>query len=195
MAAEGPPDVADRITALVAAAEHGDDTAIERLVPLVYDELRGMARRQLGRLPPGQTLQATALVHEAWAKLVRNTDGWQSKEHFFGAAARAMRNVLVDEARRKLGKKRGGDRRRVTLDEGCAVLAHEPREDILALDDALSRLEQHDARKARVVMLRYFAGLTLDETAEAMQLGVATVERDWAYARSWLFRELTRDDP
>ncbi|MCB9899252.1 MAG: sigma-70 family RNA polymerase sigma factor [Planctomycetes bacterium] len=192
MAPDGS-DVSDRITALVHAAEAGDDTAIERLIPLVYDELRALARFQLGRLPVGGTIQATALVHEAWCKLVRGDNRWESKEHFFGAAARAMRNVLVDEARRKSGTKRGGGRRRVTLDEG-AVMSHEPSVDVLALDDALDRLERHDERKYRVVMLRYFAGLTIEETARALDLAGATVERDWAYARGWLFRELAGDD-
>lgn len=188
----GTPDATERITALVQAAEAGDESAVTRLIPLVYDELRAMARRQLGRLPVGGTIQATALVHEAYCKLARHGEGWQSRRHFFGAAARAMRNVLVDEARRKGARKHGGGARRVTLHEN-AVLAREPSDDMLALDEALDRLQAHDERKYRVVMLRYFAGLTIEETASALDLAGATVERDWAYARAWLFRALSDD--
>lgn len=172
---------ADGAQAPAAAAE---------LLPLVYEELRRLAQARLGR-DPG-TLQATALVHEAYLRLVGDEDpGWNGRGHFFGAAALAMRRIVVERARERACAKRGGALRRETFDEAL-VVGDEPSIDHLALDEALSRLEAHDARKARVVMLRYFAGLELAETAEALSIGLATVKSDWAYARAWLLREMER---
>lgn len=162
------------------------------LLPQVYRELRALAESRLRRLPPGQTLQPTALVHEAYMRLVGSADpGWNGRGHFFGAAARAMRNILVDEARRKGAEKRGGGRLRVDLPDS-ALAAITRHADMLELDEALERLEQIDERKGSVVMLRVFCGLTIDQTAMALGLSAATVERDWAYAKAWLHRELKR---
>lgn len=164
--------------------------AAAELLPLVYDELRRLARARLGR--EGGTLQATALVHEAYLRLVGDEDpGWNGRAHFFGAAALAMRRIAVERARERACAKRGGAMRRESLDEALLV-GDEPSLDHLALDEALTKLEAHDARKARVVMLRYFAGLELTETAAALEIGLATVKSDWAYARAWLLREMER---
>lgn len=163
------------------------------LLPQVYRELRALAESRLRRLPPGQTLQPTALVHEAYMRLVGNADpGWNGRGHFFGAAAKAMRNILVDEARRKGANKRGGDRLRVDLPDS-ALAAITRHADMLELDEALAKLEELDERKGSVVMLRVFCGLTIDQTAMALGLSAATVERDWAYAKAWLHRELSRE--
>lgn len=163
------------------------------LLPQVYRELRALAESRLRRLPPGQTLQPTALVHEAYMRLVGNADpGWNGRGHFFGAAAKAMRNILVDEARRKGANKRGGDRLRVDLPDS-ALAAITRHADMLELDEALAKLEELDERKGSVVMLRVFCGLTIDQTAMALGLSAATVERDWTYAKAWLHRELSRE--
>jgi RNA polymerase sigma factor (TIGR02999 family) len=181
------------LTALLEAAGQGDPTAAEKLLPLVYDELRRLARAYLARTPPGNTLQATALVHEAYLRLVGSQDpGWQGRRHFFGAAARAMRNIMVDQARRKGSRKRGGGRQRLDLEEGDLPI-EPPSQDILALDEALERLEQVDPRKAEVVMLHHFGGLTMEETAEAMGVSLSTVEREWRFTRALLYAELMRD--
>jgi len=163
------------------------------LLPLVYAELRRLAGHQMNAEVPGQTLQPTALVHEAWLRLAGDDVSWNSKGHFFAAAGRAMRRILVERARAKHTAKRGDGARRVEFDD--ALLAGgegdgEPGGDLLALDEALERLERHEARKAHVVHLRYFAGLTLEETAAALGVSLATVKADWSYARAWLFREL-----
>lgn len=183
-------DPAATITRVLTAATAGDRQAADELFPLVYDELRRLARSRMAGQPPGTTLQPTALVHEAYLKLVGTGDpGWQSRAHFFGAAARAMRNILVDQARRKGSLKRGGDRKRVDSDDVEPFI--EPiSEDILSLDEALKELEQQDERKARIVMLHYFAGMTLDETAAALGISVPTVQREWRFTRSWLFTRL-----
>ena len=163
------------------------------LLPQVYRELRALAESRLRRLPPGQTLQPTALVHEAYMRLVGTADpGWNGRGHFFGAAAKAMRNILVDEARRKGANKRGGDRLRVDLPDS-ALAAITRHADMLELDEALAKLEELDERKGSVVMLRVFCGLTIDQTAMALGLSAATVERDWTYAKAWLHRELSRE--
>ncbi|MBL8860877.1 MAG: sigma-70 family RNA polymerase sigma factor [Planctomycetes bacterium] len=180
---------------LIDTIDAGGDAARQAaadLLPLVYDELRALARARLAREGAPQTLQATALVHEAWLRLVGPEDpGWKGRGHFFGAAARAMRHVLVDRARARGRDKRGGGAQRVTLD-AAAVVSAEPDGDVLALDEALTRLEAHDPRKAEVVLLRHFAGLELDETAAALGVSASTVKADWAYARAWLLRELER---
>lgn len=181
-----PP--ASDLTRILAAAGAGDRKAAAELMPLVYEELRTLARARLSHRPPGMTIQPTALVHEAYLKLVASGDpGWDSRAHFFGAAAQAMRNILVDQARRKKSLKRGGDARRV---DDFELLIEPPSEDILALDEALTALEKRDERKARIVMLHYFSGLTLEETAAALKISVPTVQREWRFTRSLLFTQL-----
>jgi RNA polymerase sigma factor (TIGR02999 family) len=182
------------ITQVLRAIDAGDSQAASNLLPLVYAELRQLARALMAKVPPGQTLQPTALVHEAYLRAVGSLDpAWDSRAHFFGAAAQAMRNILVEQARRKAALKHGGSLRRVELDaEPLAI--EPPREDIIALDEALKRLEQEDPRKGQIVMLRYFAGLTILETAEALKMSTATVEREWRYIRLWLYKELAGDD-
>lgn len=179
-----------QVTQLLHAAASGDRVAAERLLPLVYDELRALARARLSRIPPGATLQPTALVHEAYMKVVGKADpGWDGRGHFFAAAARAMRNILVDQARRKAAVKHGGAvaREHITPD---LLPIDQPAENMIALDEALRRLEADDPRKAQVVMLRFFTGLTSEETAQVLGVSLPTVERDWRFARSWLAREL-----
>jgi len=191
-----PPDSApERLTRTLQLAEAGDPAAAEQLLPLVYEELRRLARSRLAKAPPGTTIQPTALVHDAYLRVVGDRDpGWNSRGHFFGAAARAMRNILVERARRKSSLKRGGDRERVDVELGDLPL-EEPSEDILALDEALKQLEEADPRKARIVMLHYFAGLTLRETAEAIGVSLPTVEREWRFTRALLFTQLGGDAP
>ncbi|MCC6660466.1 MAG: RNA polymerase subunit sigma [Phycisphaerales bacterium] len=179
---------------MLRAATLGDRLASEQLLPLVYDELRLLARGQIGREAPGQTLQPTALVHEAYLRLLGPGGGaelrWDSRGHFFAAAALAMRRILVERARARGRIKRGGGRGRVDLaDEPAAGIAEEP-EDMLALDEALTALESHNPRVYRVVMLRYFAGLGLDDTAAALGIGATTVKAEWNYARAWLHRAI-----
>lgn len=184
-----------RVTLLLRSASRGDRQAAEEVLPLVYDELRKLAQRRLAHIPPGQTLQATALVHEAYLRVVGDTDpGWEGRGHFFGAAAQAMRDILVERARRKGRIKHGGDRRRVELNDE-AVTLDDPGLDILALDEALKKLEALDARKARIVSLRYFTGLSIEEIAEVTELSTRSVERDWRFARAWLSRELGTGEP
>ena len=180
----------DRVTEILQAANQGDQTATSKLLPLVYAELRRLARAQMAGLPPGNTLQPTALVHEAFLRLV-STGGndWNTRGHFFTAAAEAMRRILVEQARRKASLKRGGDRQRVdAADEDLAIDA--PSTDVLALDEALERLQADDPRKAQIVMYRYFAGLNRDETASAMDISVRTVDREWRYIKARLHKEL-----
>ena len=160
-------------------------------MPLVYDELHAIARRRLSGDAPGRTLQATALVNEAYIRLSDAALPWRDRVHFYSAAARSMRNILVDNVRRSMRRKRGGDRRRVTLAGQAAPTAPQPI-DILSLDDAMTRLEGEHQREYQVVMLRYFAGLANQEVARALEVSVATVERAWSFARAWLHRELTR---
>lgn len=170
------------VTRLLAAVDAGDTGALERLLPLVYDELRRLAEIQLRGERAGHTLQPTALVHEAYMKLVPDTDpGWDGRGHFFAAATRAMRQILVDQARRKGAIKRGADRRRVDVDDFDIAL-EEPADDILALHEALDRLEEEDERKAQIVMLRQFAGLRREEIASALGISVRTVDREWHFS-------------
>jgi RNA polymerase sigma factor (TIGR02999 family) len=184
------------VTRILSAIEQGDPGAAEQLLPLVYAELRELAARQLAQERPGQTLSATALVHEAYLRLVdvEQAQHFNSRGHFFAAAAQAMRRILVEQARRKRRRKHGGCCRRVDLDE--AVPAGENRlDDVLALDEALRRLEADDPLAARLVQLRYFAGLTMREAAEALGTSLRQAERNWTYARTWLHRELSPVDP
>ena len=182
------------VTRILSAIELGDEKATDELLPLVYDELRILADQKLSHEPPGQTLQATALVHEAYLRLVAGADqGWNSRGHFFKAAAEAMRRILVENARRKQRLKRGGKRERSVLDE-AAITTHEPDIDLLALDEALAKLETDDPEKAHLVKLRYFAGLSIEQAAEILGISIATANRHWSYARSWLFREISRGD-
>ena len=178
------------VTRILLATERGDPTAADELLPLVYDELRSLAAQKLGRETPGQTLQPTALVHEAYLRLVgEEQPQWDSRGHFFAAAAEAMRRILVENARRKGSRKRGGDRARADLDVDQLEVP-ELREDLLALDEALDRLAEADPEAARLVQLRYFAGLTLGEAARVLNVSPRTVDRLWAYARAWLHQAL-----
>lgn len=181
------------VTSLLSAITKGDPHAAADLLPLVYDELRRLASQWLAQEAPGQTLQPTALVHEAFVRLTGTSEpqpGWDSRRHFFAAAAEAMRRLLIEKARRKRRPKHGGDRHRVSL-EAVEPIVQAPSEDLLALDEALTRLADHDPVKAEVVKLRFFAGLTMPEIAQALNLSLATVERYWIYARTWLYAELT----
>jgi RNA polymerase sigma-70 factor, ECF subfamily len=177
----------DSVARLLAAHRDGDREAFDRLAPLVYDELRRIAARYLSRERAGHTLQPTALVNEAYVRLVQAEDlGFENRSHFFGVAARLMRQILVDAARKRAAGRRGGRQHRVTLTEGVA-LEHGGRDvDLLMLDDALTRLAEKDARLAQIVDLRYFGGLSVEETAEVLDSSPRTVKREWAVARVWL---------
>jgi RNA polymerase sigma factor (TIGR02999 family) len=181
------------VTVILAAIEQGDPRAASELLPLVYNELRRLAAQKLAHEKPGDTLEPTALVHEAYLRLVgerrSSSPPWDSRGHFFAAAAEAMRRILVENARRKRSRKRGGNRLRQDLEEGLSVVP-EPREDLLALDEALNKLAVKDPRKAQLVQLRYFAGLTIEEAARALSISSTTAERYWTYARAWLQREI-----
>jgi RNA polymerase sigma factor (TIGR02999 family) len=175
------------VTSILSAIEAGDPRAAADLLPLVYDELRKLAAARLAHELPGHTLQPTALVHEAYLRLVGEEEGphWDNRGHFFAAAAEAMRRILVESARRKQRAKHGGSLRRVDLDDQD-VPVRPPPEEILALDDALARLAQEDPEAARVVQLHFFAGLSIDQAAEALGVSRATAYRQWAFARAWL---------
>ena len=199
------------VTRLLSQIDSGDPAAAEQLLPLVYNELRKLAAAKLAHEKPGQTLQATALVHEAYLRLVgpgvgsqesgvgavdshrtdsRYPDSWHSRGHFFAAAAEAMRRILVERARRKLRLRHGGGHQRVDLDSQ-AEIGDDADDDIVALDEALQRLEQDEPDAAAVVKLRYFAGLTIEEAAQALNISVRTANRHWAYARAWLYQQLS----
>jgi RNA polymerase sigma factor (TIGR02999 family) len=183
------------VTQILDAITQGDQSATAQLLPLVYDELRRLAAAKLAREAPGHTLQPTALVHEAYLRLVGTADEqrWNSRGHFFGAAAEAMRRILIESARRKLGDKHGGGLQRQDLEEHDIPIATPP-EELLALDEALARLAANDADAARVVSLHVFAGLSIDESAQALGVSRATAYRQWAYARAWLRCELGGED-
>jgi RNA polymerase sigma factor (TIGR02999 family) len=180
-----------QVTRLLTAIQRGDGRAVDQLFPAVYEELRRLAAQKLSRERPGQTLQATALVHEAYLRLIDDDKhSWGGRTHFFTAAAEAMRRILIENARRKKGQRRGGERQRMDLrDEDAAVEG--PSEDILALDEALTALAEKDPTKADLVKLRYFAGLTLDEAAQALGLSESTAKRYWRFARTWLYARVS----
>lgn len=180
------------VSQLLHAWANGDQSALDRLMPLVYEELRQMASRYMHRQSPGHTLQTTALIHEAYLRLVNQKEArWQNRAHFFGVAAKAMRHILVDYARTRQAAKRGGETRKVSLNE-AALVAADQAEEIVALDLALERLATVDYRKCQVVELRYFGGLSVEETAEVLKVSAETVMRDWRLARTWLLRELSK---
>ena len=178
------------VTRLLEAIQHGDTCAGEELVPLVYADLRQLARAKMAREQPGHTLQATALVHEAWLRL--GDARFENRAHFFAAAAEAMRRILIDRARRKLAAKHGANAEHVDADEIEIAAPTEKDDELLAVHEALDALATHDARKAELVKLRYFAGLTIEEAAEVLGISAPTAKRDWTYARAWLFREIAR---
>ena len=183
------------VTRLLSAIDQGDPRAAEQLLPLVYGELRRLAASKLAREAPGQTLQATALVHEAYLRLLDGgqPQDWNGRGHFFAAAAEAMRRILVERARHKQSRKAGGGRRRQELPDIELAVAG-PRLDLLALHEALTRLEEQDRRRAELVKLRFFAGLTIAQAAEALGVSESTADNDWAYARSWLRLEMEGRD-
>ena len=183
------------VTELLKKAGAGNQAAFDALFPIVYAELRRMAAREMRHEKQGRTLQTTALVHEAYLRLLKDASlSFESRAHFLGIAARAMREILIERARARVAQKRGGQAVRVTLDD-LTVRTPSPSVDVLALDEALQRLARLDERHARVVELRYFGGLSVEETAAAMALSPATVKRAWTLARAWLFRELTGSAP
>jgi RNA polymerase sigma factor (TIGR02999 family) len=179
------------VTRILSAIQQGDPHAAAQLLPLVYDELRRLAAQKLAQEQPGQTLQATALVHEAYLRLVDTpkAQAWNSRGHFFAAAAEAMRRILVDQARHKQSRKAGGGRRRQELPD-IELAGAGPRLDLLALHEALTKLEQQNPRRAQLVKLRFFAGLTIAEAARALGISESTADNDWAYTRSWLRLEI-----
>jgi len=187
------------ITKTISEIEHGDPTAAERLLPLVYEELRKLAAARLAHEKPGQTLQATALVHEAFLRLVGPADhepqSWRSRKYFFAAAAEAMRRILVEKARSKGRVKHGGQRKRVDLEIVAVFADSAPCLDLIALDEALSKLAANEPDKAELVKLRFFCGLTMAEAAAALDISLATAERYWTFARSWLYAELADQPP
>ena len=187
--------VVSEVTQILSRIESGDSGAAEHLLPLVYDELRKLATAKLAQEKPGQTLQATALVHDAYLRLVddERPQQWDGRGHFFAAAAEAMRRILIDQARQKRRPKHGGDRCRVELDSAVAAL--NPPGDLLALDEALARLAAEQPAKAELVKLRYFAGLTLEEAAACLGISLATAKRHWAVARAWLYAALEDAGP
>ncbi len=182
------------VTRILNAIEQGDSQATEELLPLVYDELRLLAAQKMAQEPPGQTLQATSLVHEAYIRLVEVKDqSWNSRGHFFRAAAEAMRRILIENARRKGRAKHGGGFQRIELSESAPVDSDEHiAYELIALDDALDRFAQKDKLKADLVKLRYFAGLTIPQAAQILNISHATAERHWTYARCWLRSEMDR---
>lgn len=181
------------VTRLLEAIERGDSAAAQDLLPLVYDELRGLAAYKMAHEPPGQTLQPTALVHEAWLRLAggESSQRWQNRAHFFAAAAEAMRRILIDNARRKHALRHGGGQERINL-ETAEIAAPGSDEELLEVHEALDRFAQIDPTKAELVKLRYFVGLTIPEAAQVLGISEPTAKRWWAYARAWLYREIRR---
>jgi RNA polymerase sigma factor (TIGR02999 family) len=190
------PSAMSEVSRMLAAIQQGDDPSVaEQLLPLVYDELRKLAAQKLAQEKPGQTLQATALVHEAYLRLTggETPQRWDGRGHFFAAAAEAMRRILVDQARRKLSLRRGGDQKRHPIEQQ-EIEAPEPSSDVLAVHEALDQFQAVDATAAQIVKLRYFVGLTIPQAAEALGISTSTADRSWAYARAWLHTALQRDD-
>jgi RNA polymerase sigma factor (TIGR02999 family) len=184
-------DDPENVTRLLQDWSAGNERALEDLLPLIYNELRHLAHNFLYRERSGHTLQTTALVHEAYLKLIDQKDArWQNRSHFFAIAAQAMRRILIDSARRHAAMKRGGPQEKLSLDE-VPDLSLEPNTRLLALDEALTALAEIDLEQSRIVELRYFGGLTIEETAEVMKTSPATVKREWAMARAWLYQALT----
>ncbi len=183
------------VTRILCAIEQGDPLAAGRLLPLVYDELRKLATAKMAQENPGQTLQATALVHEAYLRLVgvEEVRKWESRGHFFAAAAESMRRILIDQARKKSRKKRGGDRLRIDLD-ALDIAASASPQGLLAIDEAVDALAKVDPAAAEVVQLRYFAGLSIEQTSDALGISARTAYRHWSYARAWLHGELLNGD-
>lgn len=179
------------ITRILGAMERGDTSAADELLAAVYVELRRLARSKMAREAPGHTLQATALVHEAWLRLGVDGNRWQNRAHFFGAAAEAMRRILIESARRKQASRHGGLQQRVNADHVDLAIGP-PDEELLAVHDALDKLARHDAQKAELVKLRYFVGLTMAEAADILGISVPTAKRHWAFARAWLYQEIKR---
>jgi RNA polymerase sigma-70 factor (ECF subfamily) len=180
------------VTELLIAWSDGDKAALDKLTPLVYEELRRLARHYMSREHPGHTLQTTALVHEAYVRLVnRKSVHWQNRAHFFGIAAQLMRTILVDHARRYAYQKRGANAPRVALDEAM-VINQERAADVAALDEALSELATFDSQQSLIVELRFFGGLSVEETAEVLHLSSSTIKREWSTAKAWLYRELNK---
>jgi RNA polymerase sigma factor (TIGR02999 family) len=180
------------VTILLAELAKGNQEAASKLIPLVYGEMRRLAVRYMRRERPNHTLQATALVHEAYLKLVEQRSDWQSRAHFFGVAAQVMRHILIDHARGHVRAKRGGTKEAVTLDEAL-VFSEEKSAELLAVDEAMQRLAKLDPRQSKIVEMRFFGGLTVEETAEALGISTITVKRDWSLARAWLYGELERE--
>lgn len=183
------------VTRILLKIEKGDSSAASELLPLVYDELRNLAKAKMMHEKPGQTLQATALVHDAYLRLVGadSEKKWDSRGHFFAAAAEAMRRILINRARDKKRQKRAGDRKRIDFDN-IQVAMDTPSEELVALDDAIAELESHDALAAKLVKLRFFAGLSNREAAEALDMSPRTADRQWAYARAWLYSQMRSDE-
>ncbi|MHC4557693.1 MAG: ECF-type sigma factor [Planctomycetota bacterium] len=180
------------VTRILNAIEQGDARAADELLPAVYQELRRLAAQKLSQEPPGQTLQATALVHEAYIRLVgAEAQNWSGRGHFFAAAAEAMRRILIENARYKQRCKRGGGRQRVDLDN-ADIAIEDPSTDLIALDEALAKLENKDKVKSKLVKLRYFTGLTLKQAADILGISPTTAKRHWTYARAWLYREISK---
>lgn len=184
---------AEDVTSLLVASSQGDQEALNQLLPLVYDELRRLADRYLHRERSDHTLQATALVHEAYLRLIDQKVSWVNRAHFFGVAAEMMRRILIDHARGRQAAKRGSGGIKLSLDDVLEI-TDEKAADLIALDESLTALAEFDPQKARVVELRFFGGLSIEETAAVMGLGTATITRQWRLAKAWLYHELSRDD-
>lgn len=181
-----------QVTQLLLKWSNGDQTALDELMPIVYDELRRMARRYMNRQESGHTMQTTELIHEAYLKLAGNEEkDWKNRAHFFGVAAQAMRHILVDYARSKKSQRRGGFQQKITLVENV-IVSNGRSDEIVALDDALLKLAEFDKRKSKIVEMKFFSGLNFEEIAEVLQLSVITVKRDWSFAKNWLSKEIAR---
>lgn len=191
------PDTTHQFTRLLQAYRDGDTDALDRLVPMIYDELRMLARRQRRRRGGGHTVNTTALVHEAYFKLAgQEQPSWENRLHFFRVAAQAMRHILIDYARSRQAAKRGGDAQKMSLNDtawsGPAIFSDDRAEELLVLDEALEQLADLDERQHQIVELRYFVGLTIDETADVLGISASTVKREWAMARAWLYRQIRK---